>query len=343
MIRAPSRAKLRYNSITILLSIQILLYIKTGHVESKHVMVNLHSSQVCLLIVVLIDLETVRERHPRWPAWWFEQCADEFEGGGYWYEQGGWEVSIYLSLPGFIWKCDHLTSNFSAILFNAVHGLWHWLKRCVIICYRQAPGVEHLSSDIQELNNRVRGANLRGQKLLRRWFLRIIIYLTWSWPMLEVCTLLWRPWRVPSCHKVLIWSISFCKYLFVVDDVDQGSLLWLRFWGKITDWPQSGLITARLSPIIEVVGRKLSDLIIVVLDLFTLQFFLSCAASCQQLLRWHQTILWHPLSWQYLHMVTQGPGFETFMHLVILKGMVVMFLKKWFTLAQWLVDCVLVF
>jgi synaptosomal-associated protein 25 len=33
---------------------------------------------------------------------------------------------------------------------------------------RQAPGVEHLSSDIQELNNRVRGANLRGQKLLRR-------------------------------------------------------------------------------------------------------------------------------------------------------------------------------
>lgn len=109
MIRAPSRAKLRYNPITLLLSIQILLYIKTGHVESKHVMVNLHSSQVCLLIVVLIDLETVRERHPRWPAWWFEQCADEFEGGGYWYEQGGWEVSIYLSLPGFyskMWSFD---------------------------------------------------------------------------------------------------------------------------------------------------------------------------------------------------------------------------------------------
>lgn len=49
------------------------------------------------------------------------------------------------------------------------------------------------------------------------------------------------------------------------------------------------------------------------------------------------------LSWLYLHMVTQGPGFETFMHLVILKGMVVMFWNKWFTLAQWLVDRVLVF
>ena len=241
MIRAPSRAKLRYNSITSLLLIQILLYIITGHVESMHVMGNLHSSQVCLLIMVLIDLETVRERHPRWPAWWFEQCADEFEGGVYGYEQGDWEVSIYLSLPGCIRKCDRLTNNFNVILVNVVHVLWHWVKRCVVICYRQAPGVEHLSSDIQELNNRVRGANLRGQKLLRRWFLRIIIYLTWLWPMLEVCTLSWRPWRVPSCHKVLIWSISLCKYLFVVDDVGQGSLLWLRFRGEnnwlTTKWP----------------------------------------------------------------------------------------------------------
>lgn len=101
MIRAPSRAKLRYSSITLQLSIQILLYITISHVQPKHVMENLHSSQVCLLIVVVVDLETVRERHPRWPAWWFEQCADEFEGGVYGYEQRDWEVIIYLSLAGF--------------------------------------------------------------------------------------------------------------------------------------------------------------------------------------------------------------------------------------------------
>jgi synaptosomal-associated protein 25 len=33
---------------------------------------------------------------------------------------------------------------------------------------RQSPGIDHLSEDIQELNSRVKRANVRGQRLLRR-------------------------------------------------------------------------------------------------------------------------------------------------------------------------------
>lgn len=34
--------------------------------------------------------------------------------------------------------------------------------------HRQAPAIEHLHDDIQELNGRVKRANVRGQRLLRR-------------------------------------------------------------------------------------------------------------------------------------------------------------------------------
>jgi hypothetical protein len=98
----------------------------------------------------------------------------------------GLDLKLLSSMQTHCMCCIHLNHitelasnqfNSRVLKFIGKGGLYHAQKNLMLysnvlnyhLCsLRQSPGIDHLSEDIQELNSRVKRANVRGQRLLRR-------------------------------------------------------------------------------------------------------------------------------------------------------------------------------